>query len=83
MSAENQLYRTKKKVNLRECAIKTPFSWRPAGSQYLTCCHMTMISDVVVKEAQRCLIFRRSGKIHVGFDIYNSPPCHLGYKMHC
>lgn len=56
----------KKKVNLRECAIKTPFSWRPAGSQYLTCHHMTMISDVVVKEAQRCLIFRRSGKIHVG-----------------
>ena len=55
----------KKRVNLRECAIKTPFDWRPAESQYLTCHHMTMISDLVVKEAQKCPIFRRSGKIHI------------------
>lgn len=55
----------KKRVNLRECAIKTPCDWRPAESQYLTCHHMTMISDLVVKEAQKCPIFRRSGKIHI------------------
>lgn len=56
----------KKKVNLRECAIKTPFSWRPAESQRFTCHHRNMVSDLMVKEAQKCPIFRRSGKIHVG-----------------
>ena len=66
MSAENQLYRTKKESTWESVPLKLhSIGGQQSPSTSLAITWLCIISDLVVKEAQKCPIFRRSGKIHI------------------